>query len=242
MPAVAGDVTVQVARTVRERRYPGLPGGDFRILEGYISALRSAQRLIYLESQFLWSPEIVDVLRRKLEHPPDPDFRLVIVLPARPNNGNDDTRGQLAELAAADKPPDRRMLACTIYQAGGEQNPVYVHAKIGIVDDRWLTIGSANLNEHSLFNDTEQNIIICDHALARDTRLRLWSEHLDLPLDEVSGDPARVVDERWRPLAEDQRRRLDRGEGLAHSLVLLPGVSRRTDRLLGPLQSFAVDG
>jgi phosphatidylserine/phosphatidylglycerophosphate/cardiolipin synthase-like enzyme len=242
VPATAGDVTVQVARTVRERRYPELPKGDFRILEGYIRALRSAQRLIYLESQFLWSPEIVDVLRRKLEHPPHPDFRLLIVLPAKPNNGNDDTRGQLAELAAADEPPNRRMLACTIYQAGGEQNPVYVHAKIGIVDDRWMTIGSANLNEHSLFNDTEQNIILCDHRLVRDTRLRLWSEHLDLPVEEVSGDLARVVDERWRPLAEEQRRRLDRGEALDHSLVLLPGVSRRADRLLGSIQSFMVDG
>lgn len=242
MPLRAGDVTVQVVRTVRERRYRGLPDGDFRILEGYIRALQSAERLIYLESQFLWSAEIVAVLRRKLERPPHPDFRLVIVLPAKPNNGADDTHGQLAELVAADEPPVRQMLACTLYQAGGEQNPVYVHAKIGIVDDRWMTIGSANLNEHSLFNDTEQNIIICDERLVRETRLRLWSEHLGLPIDEVSGDPARLVDERWRPLAHEQRRRLDRGERLEHTLVLLPGVSRRADRLLGPIQSFVVDG
>jgi phosphatidylserine/phosphatidylglycerophosphate/cardiolipin synthase-like enzyme len=117
-----------------------------------------------------------------------------------------------------------------------------VHAKIGIVDDRWLTIGSANLNEHSLFNDTEENIIVCDPKVARETRLRLWSEHLELPIEEVSGDPARVVDEHWRPIAERQRHLLDRGEQLERSLVLLPGVSRRAKRLLGPLQSFVVDG
>ncbi|HZE06736.1 MAG TPA: phospholipase D-like domain-containing protein, partial [Solirubrobacteraceae bacterium] len=212
-----------------------------RILEAYVRALRSAQRLIYLENQFLWSPEIVAVLRSKLARPPHPDFRLVIVLPAKPNNGADDTHGQLADLAAADEPP-HRMLACTLYQAGGEQNPVYVHAKIGIVDDRWMTIGSANLNEHSLFNDTELNAVIFDQPLARQTRLRLWAEHLDLPLEEVAGDPARVVDERWRPLANEQRRRLDGGERLTHSLVLLPGVSHRAKRLVGPLQSFMVDG
>ena len=62
---------------------------------------------------------------------------------------------------------------------------MYVHAKIGIVDDAWLTLGSANLNEHSLFNDTEMNVLICDPALARETRLRLWSEHLERPIDEV---------------------------------------------------------
>ena len=241
-PEAAGDVALQVVRTVHEGRYGHLPRGDFRILEGYVRALESAERLIYLESQFLWSPEIVALLRRKLERPPHPDFRLVIVLPAKPKNGRDDTHGQLAELAAADDPPDRRMLACTLYQAGGEQHPVYVHAKIGIVDDRWLTIGSANLNEHSLFNDTEQNVVVCDEWLARETRLRLWAEHLGLSPEEVAGNPAVLVDERWRPIAHEQRRRLDRGEPLTRSLVLLPGVSHRAKRLVGPLQSFVVDG
>ena len=37
-----------------------------------------------------------------------------------------------------------------------------MHAKIGIVDDAWLAIGSANLNEHSLFNDTEVDVVTCD--------------------------------------------------------------------------------
>ena len=75
-----------------------------------------------------------------------------------------------------------------------------MHAKIGIVDDRWLTVGSANLNEHSLFNDTEMNVVTCDAALARDTRLRLWAEHLELD-DVDAADPATLVDEHWRPIA-----------------------------------------
>ncbi len=51
--------------------------------------------------------------------------------------------------------------------------PDLVHAKVGIVDDAWLTIGSANLNEHSLFNDTEMNLVSHDPAIALETRLRL---------------------------------------------------------------------
>ena len=48
-------------------------------------------------------------------------------------------------------------------RARGERSgPLYVHAKIGIVDDAWLAIGSANLNEHSLFNDTEVDVVTCD--------------------------------------------------------------------------------
>jgi PLD-like domain len=70
----------------------------------------------------------------------------------------------------------RRFLACTLYaRAGSLVDPVYVHAKVGIVDDRWLTVGSANLNEHSLFNDTEMNVVTHDPGLARATRLRLWA-------------------------------------------------------------------
>jgi phosphatidylserine/phosphatidylglycerophosphate/cardiolipin synthase-like enzyme len=119
---------------------------------------------------------------------------------------------------------------------------VYVHAKIGIVDDRWLTLGSANLNEHSLFNDTEMNVVTCDPGLVRETRLRLWSEHLERPERLVAGNPARVVDELWKPIAEEQLRRRQAGQEPTHRLCLLPGVSKRSRRLLGPVQGLLVDG
>jgi phosphatidylserine/phosphatidylglycerophosphate/cardiolipin synthase-like enzyme len=45
-----GDVTLQVVRTVPEKIYEAFPHGDFRILESYTRALRSARKLVYLES------------------------------------------------------------------------------------------------------------------------------------------------------------------------------------------------
>jgi phosphatidylserine/phosphatidylglycerophosphate/cardiolipin synthase-like enzyme len=117
-----------------------------------------------------------------------------------------------------------------------------VHAKVGIVDDRWLTVGSANLNEHSLFNDTEMNVVSHAPALARKTRLRLWAEHLALPVEGLEGDAAGLIDELWRPLATEQLERRTAGAPLTHGLVRLPHVSRRSKRLLGPLQSLLVDG
>jgi phosphatidylserine/phosphatidylglycerophosphate/cardiolipin synthase-like enzyme len=226
--SVQGSVRAQFVRTVPNSVYDALPRGDYRILEAYVRALRSAQHLIYLESQFLWSPEIVGILTAKLREPPTDDFRIVLVLPAHPNNGNDDTRGQLGVLVDADR--DSRLLATTLYQPGHAKQ-VYVHAKIGIVDDRWLAIGSANLNEHSLFNDTEACVITCDETVVRAARLRLWREHLRR--DDVDGEPSRVIDELWRPTAEG--RDLDR-------LELLPHVSRRTRRFLGPINGLLVDG
>jgi phosphatidylserine/phosphatidylglycerophosphate/cardiolipin synthase-like enzyme len=241
-PAAAGGVELQVVRTVPERVYEFLPQGDFRIVEAYTRALRSARKLVYLESQFLWSPQVVDILASKLRAPPSDEFRIVVLLPARPNNGADTTRGQLGVLADADD-GNARFLATTISaRSGGLAGPLYVHAKIGIVDDAWLTVGSANLNEHSFFNDTEMNVVTCDPAVARETRLGLWAEHLERSVEEVSGEPARVVDELWRPIAGEQLERRRRGEPLTHRLLELPGVSRRSMALLGPVDGLFVDG
>ena len=124
---------------------------------------------------------------------------------------------------------------------GALADPIYVHAKIAIVDDNWLTIGSANLNEHSLFNDTEMNIVTRDPELAQTTRLRLWSEHLELPIDEIPEDPERAIDELWRPISQEQFDRHLAGKPLTHRLARLPHVSRRSARLLGPLNGMLVD-
>src|SRR4051812_13389183 len=161
-PAALGDVEVQVVRTLPERQYDFLPHGDFRILEAYLRALRSAQRLVYLESQFLWAPEVVDTLAAKLRDPPHPDFRVVVVLPSRANNGQEDTRGQLAMLADADRDAHRFLAATISARTGRTVDRGYVPAKAGIVDDRWLTIGSANPNAPPPFNERGRNPVPCN--------------------------------------------------------------------------------
>ena len=240
-PAESGDHELQLVQTIPEKVYRARPRGAFRILETYVRALRSAEQLIYLESQFLWSPELVRALADKLRDPPSDDFRLVVLLPAKAKNGQEDTRGQLGVLIDADDGAGR-FLACTLWQPGAGGKPVYVHAKIGIVDDRWLTIGSANLNEHSLFNDTEMNVVTHEPGLALETRLRLWAEHLECDRAELEGEPARIVDERWRPLAEEQLERAQRDGHGTQKLRLLPRISRRTKGMLGPLNGLLVDG
>jgi len=242
VPAGAGRSEVQVLRTVPEGIYPDLPHGDFRILEAYTRALRSAQRLVYLENQFLWSSQIVDILAGKLRTPPSPHFRVLVLLPSRPNNGADSTRGQLGVLAAADAGAGRFLAVTVSTRTGGLTGPLYVHSKVAVVDDRWLTVGSANLNDHSLFNDTEVNLATCDPELARDTRLRLWGEHLELAPALIAGDPSRVIDDLWRPIAVEQLERVRRGEAQTHRLRELHGVSRRSMALLGPIDALLVDG
>jgi phosphatidylserine/phosphatidylglycerophosphate/cardiolipin synthase-like enzyme len=240
--AGAGTATAQLVSTVPERIYAAAPAGRFRILEAYVRALCSAKRLVYIENQFLWSTEIVAILRDKLQHPPSDAFRLLVVLPARPNNGRDDTLGQLGVLAEADR-GGGRFLACTVYgHRDGREHPIYVHAKVAVVDDHWLTVGSANLNDHSLFNDTEVNVVTYDEALAGATRRRLWAEHLERPLEELAGDSTALIDDLWKPIAYEQFERRQAAAPMGHRLTRLPHVSRRSKRLLGPLQSIVVDG
>jgi hypothetical protein len=84
--------------------------------------------------------------------------------------------------------------------------------------------------------------VTCDRTVARQTRLRLWAEHLELSVEEVSGEPVGVIDELWRPIAGEQLERRKRGEPLTHRLLELPGVSRRSMGLVGPLDGLLVDG
>ena len=85
--------------------------------------------------------------------------------------------------------------------------------------------------DSGVFNDSEMNLVCHDERLARDVRLRLWTEHLDCPRGELEGDPTEIVDQRWRPSAE-----------AGGTMRLLPHVSRRSKGILGPLNGFLVDG
>jgi phosphatidylserine/phosphatidylglycerophosphate/cardiolipin synthase-like enzyme len=165
-----------------------------------------------------------------------------VLLPSKPNNGEEDTRGMLAHLVDADGGRGRFLATTIDAMTGSTVDQVYVHAKIGIVDDRWLTIGSANLNAHSFFNDTEVNVQVFDETLARATRLRLRSEHLGLPEDEIAGDPADVVDRHWIPIARRERGRRHAGQRREHRLRELTPGSRKLERLLGPMDAIVVDG
>ena len=160
----AGDVELQIVRTVPEKIYRRLPRGDFSILESYVRALAAAERLIYIENQFLWSPEIAAVLATSCVTRRTPTSGWCSSLPAKPNNGGDDTRG----VARGAHRGRRRAAGCSPARStrGWARSPIRSTStpRLAIVDDRWLTIGSANLNEHSLFNDTEMNLVTHDPA------------------------------------------------------------------------------
>jgi phosphatidylserine/phosphatidylglycerophosphate/cardiolipin synthase-like enzyme len=149
--------------------------------------------------------------------------RVIAVLPRYPDadgrvNGPPTRLGQRRALSLLHRTASDRVVVADLENADGV--PVYVHAKICIVDDVWFTCGSDNFNLRSWTNDSEVTCAVVDatrdgrepadlsasgdgaRRMARDLRLQLWSEHLGVPADDARLlDPATGF-ELWRRTAE----------------------------------------
>jgi phosphatidylserine/phosphatidylglycerophosphate/cardiolipin synthase-like enzyme len=162
----------------------------------YREAIAAARRWIYLESQYATSPLIADLLAERLGEPDGPDV-LLVCSEYSPGGLDrllmDPPRDALVRrLRAADR--YGRFFAGAPHTACGQ--PIIIHSKVTIVDDRFLRIGSANLNRRSMGFDTECDVAL--EALPEDPRAdgvrravraflnRLLAEHLHVPAEEMN--------------------------------------------------------
>ena len=198
-PAPCGPHAVQVLRTypAKHPAYPFAPEGERSIARAYLKALPRARRLVYLEDQYFWSERaaqaLADTLRARSE------LHVVVVVPRFPDRdgrvaGPSARIGREHATRIVQRAGGDRVLVCDLENQDG--TPVYVHAKVCIVDDVWLMVGSDNMNRRSWTHDSELSCSVLDEThdereprdpaglgdgarrLARDTRLRLWREHL----------------------------------------------------------------
>lgn len=210
----------QIVRTIPRRVYPSVPRGEFGIHHAYTHALRQARRLIYLENQYIWSDDVMDALVTAMNQPGAEKLRIVLVLPARADRGKWDNDRHVSTLRAADG--GRGIVSVySLYTSGpraGEKpftyRPTYVHAKVAIIDDEWLTVGSANLNDRGLVTDSEINVVVRDGDIARNLRIDLWAEHLSLPREQVAeADPCDLIDHTWVDRAAENARIIQEATG-----------------------------
>lgn len=201
---------VQIVRTIPKRTYKFAPHGEFGIHHACIKAIQQAKRFVYIENQYLWSSEIVDAMIEAMNRERKEQFRIVVVLPANAIDGKWDNDRQVKTLRAADNGRGIFSAYCPYSSGptGGEHafnyRPIYVHAKVMVVDDEWVTIGSANLNERGLITDSEIVAAIREPDIARAVRVDLWSEHLSMSRAEVAGaNPIALIDNEW-PRRADQ--------------------------------------
>ncbi len=243
------ETPVQIARTVPAGVYPFAPRGEFAIHHWYTEALRRARKLIYLENQYLWSPFVMEALLGAIAAPHDDPFRIVIVLPAFAGDGRWDNDKHVARLREADG--GRGIVSVySLYTSGlntGEHpfsyRAIYVHAKVAIIDDEWLAVGSANLNNRGLVTDGEMNAVVNSPSLARRTRVALWAEHLGIPEQTIDeADPADVIDRTWKASAEENQRIITRGSGpLVNSVHSYTVGHKPGYRVLEDVQSISFE-
>ncbi|WP_244493749.1 phospholipase D-like domain-containing protein [Aureimonas sp. AU4] len=148
------------------RSAPDMPDEEpIREIENlYVDQIASARRLIYAESQYFASRRIAEAIARRLEEPDGPEVVVVNPLTAQgwlEPLAMDTARARLFE-ALRRRDRNGRFRIYHPFTDGGE--PIYVHAKILICDDRSLRIGSSNMNNRSLRLDTECDVTV-DAAL-----------------------------------------------------------------------------
>lgn len=154
------------------------------IMAATFALLRAAERVLYIESQYLAARRVCEVLAERLMEPDGPEIVII----------NPDTADGWLEAKAMDTARVRmiRMLREAdiygrlriYYPVNAAGRPIYVHAKIMFADDRALKVGSANINNRSMGYDSECDIVVdagddpARRAELRAIRDGLIAEHL----------------------------------------------------------------
>ena len=191
LPVMFRDVDIAIART--RAAYDDL--SEIREIETlYLDMIAAAERFIYFENQYFTSAKIGAAIATRMAEPDPPE--IVMVMPRTADGWLEQQAmdGARLKLVAAIGEKDKGNRFRIYIPVTRKRDDIYVHAKISVVDDRLLRVGSANLNNRSQGLDSECDVII-DAALAANAdtrpaitalRHRLLAEHLDCPPEEFA--------------------------------------------------------
>ena len=184
------NVPVSLAQTL-----PKLPNRRpvYAVEDMYLKQIAKAQRHIYIESQYFCSRTISEALVKRLAEPGGPE--VVVINPETAEGwlepiAMDSARARVVKVLMAGKDNPRFRMYHPVTKT---QHPIYVHAKIMIIDDLVLRVGSANLNNRSMRLDSECDIAVTldkrSNAAAKQaiTQIRndLLAEHLGCNIETV---------------------------------------------------------
>ena len=205
-----GDVmtSLQLVRTLSAETFPGKSAGEKGILEAYLRAIANADDFIYLETQYFTDDNIGHALVEAMKL--KPDLQVIMLVNIKPDVPTYPFKQRRLitriRKGIKDHHPERfGVFTRWTHEVGlprPRMLPVYLHAKLGVVDDTWATVGSANLDglslDSSLLSDyvakifpiREQRAIelngvmlngVADHPASQSVSLVRrtdWAEHL----------------------------------------------------------------
>ena len=217
-----GGTTLALSRTD-----PQPDGNTVREVEHlFEDAIAAADRLIYVETQYLSSRRMREALARRMLASGRPRPAIVIVV----NEHAEALKEELAvglrqarnlevlrDIASRTGCP----LGCYFSLCDGEHDTfraTYIHSKLMIVDDRFLSVGSANLTNRSMGLDSELHLA-WEHEggdgglldSIRNVRVSLLAEHAGLPAEDAAGlEPIEGLVARLDDIASRDGARLQR--------------------------------
>lgn len=224
------DVPVGVARTYPKYNDQQEVREVERLLVDLIFA---ARKTVYIENQYLTAVKIGDALARRLEEDDGPE--IILIMPQQSvgwlSQGTMDVLRErlLKRLYSVDRHDRFRVYYPEMPGLGNDC--INVHSKLVIIDDEWVRVGSANLNNRSMGLDTECDLVIEARGDARirtvigALRNRLLAEHLGV---------ARSVIEECLAREQSVIRVIESNRGTGRTLRILPFRTTEEDAILVP--------
>ena len=132
----------------------------------YLDAIGAAERFIYLENQYFSSRAIFQALVRRMREPERGRLQIVIVLPRMPEALREQLAMGVAQVrllstlqrVARQKGHELGVYCSAARDESGQEAFTYIHSKLMVVDDEFLTLGSANTTNRSMGLDSELNL------------------------------------------------------------------------------------
>jgi len=195
--AVANEanLTLQITRTLAPLTYHTKPSGETSIRETYLKAINAAEHMIYFENQYYFDDDvdraILDAAKKGVKVigllclKPDENTSLGFVEKAIEDIGKtmDDFDNYFTHnniiLFSPVKAMNDPLTNNYIY------TDIYVHAKLLIVDDQFMTLGSANISNTSMQFHSEMNLVANDTSKVRLLHKQLWEEHFQRSLTDM---------------------------------------------------------
>ena len=191
IPVGTMNISTGIARTELGKTAGGAVNEVARL---FLTSIRCADRSIYIENQFTSAPEIAQALAQRMTEVPS--LQVLIVTPKGHSSWFESQAmqggrgGFLKPFIQAGVTDRLRILYPRSYD-DETSAPVMVHSKVMIVDDEFLRVGSANLNNRSMGADSECDLAFeascSEHRdFIRGVRLRLIGHFCGLEPDAIA--------------------------------------------------------
>ncbi len=180
-----------------------MPNGEQSIYESHKRAIEQAEDYIFIEDQYFRAPLINDVLLEQMLNVPQ--LKLIVITMAVDELDPALQYTYLSHQLFADLFPDRYLMmelrSTELVITDGSiwddvlffETPIYTHSKLRIIDDRYLSVGSCNMNNRGYKFEGELNLSVLDDDFVSEQRQIIFEqlvgpEHMSYLSDDADNN------------------------------------------------------